>query len=95
MACLEEYIYESGMARHINLFTETTKKLCNYMPANYKLGVDIVRALRQLRELTITMPEAPTRTTNAAGNYMPLTVAKEHIFKQKINAEYTPEQDIK
>ena len=81
MACLEEYIYELGAAKHAAQFTETTEKLCNYMQANYKSGADIAGALRQLKELTITMPEAPTGTTDAAGHYVPPNAAEEHIFK--------------
>ena len=55
---LEGYIYESGAAKHAAQFTETTEKLCNYMQSNYKSGADVAAALRQLRELTITMPDA-------------------------------------
>ena len=88
-AGLEEYIYKSGAAKHAAQFTEITEKLCNYMQANYKSGADIAGALRQLKELTITMPEAPTGTTDAAGNYVPPNAAEEHIFKRTFDTEYT------
>ena len=45
-AGLEEYIYESGAAKHAAQFTETTEKLCNYIQANFKSGADIAGALR-------------------------------------------------
>ena len=48
-------------------------------------------ALRQLRDLDITMPTAPTRTTNEMGNYTPLSAVDEHIFKRKFDAKYTQE----
>lgn len=66
MACLEEYIYKSGMGKYAAQFTKTAKKLCNYMLANYKLGVDIVRALRQLRKLSHCQ-RAPVGTTKCYG----------------------------
>lgn len=89
---LEEYIYQSGAAKHAAQFTETTEKLCNYMQANYKSGADIAGALKQLTELVITMPIPPTGSTDSAGNPIPPTAAEEHIFKRKFDAEYTREQ---
>ena len=89
---LEEYIYESGAAKHAAQFTKTTEKLCNYMQANFKSGADIAGALRQLRDLTITLPDPPTGSTDSAGNPIPPTAAEEHMFKRKFDAEYTREQ---
>jgi len=89
---LEGFIYESGAAKHAAQYTETTEKLCNYMQANYKSGADVAGALRQLKELVITMPEPPAGTTDGAGNYTPPTAAEEHIFKRRFDAEYTREQ---
>ena len=45
---LEDYIYETGVAKHAAQYTETTEKLCNYMQANFKSGADIAGALRAL-----------------------------------------------
>lgn len=89
---LEGFIYETGAAKHAAQFTETTEKLCNYIQANYKSGADIAGALRQLKELAITMPASPAGTTDATGIYVPPTAAEEHIFKRKFDAEYTREQ---
>jgi hypothetical protein len=89
---LEDYVYNSGAAKHAAQFTETTEKLCNYMQANFKSGADIAGALKQLRELTITMPTAPIGITDAAGNFTPPTAAEEHMFKRRFDAEYTREQ---
>jgi len=89
---LEDYIYESGAAKHAAQFTETTEKLCNHMQANFKSGADIAGALRALRELVITMPDPPTGSTDGAGNHVPPTAAEEHMFKRKFDAEYTREQ---
>ena len=92
---LEDYIYESGAAKHAAQFTETTEKLCNYMQANFKSGADIAGALRVLRELTITMPDPPTGFTDSAGNRVLPTAAEEHMFKRKFDVEYTREQRYK
>lgn len=83
------------MAKHATQFTETTKKLCNYVQANYKSGADIAGPMTQLPELNITMPNAPTGITDGAGNYVTQTTAEEHILKQKFDTDYTKEQCTK
>eukprot|EP00804_Cyclotella_cryptica_P016582 CCRYP_020530-RA/>CCRYP_020530-RA protein AED:0.64 eAED:0.30 QI:0/-1/0/1/-1/1/1/0/420 len=89
---LEEYIYQSGAAKHAAQYSETTEKICNYMQANYKSGADIAGALKQLTDLEITMPDPPAGSTDSVGNFVPPTTAEEHIFKRKFDAEYTREQ---
>eukprot|EP00804_Cyclotella_cryptica_P007796 CCRYP_001377-RA/>CCRYP_001377-RA protein AED:0.71 eAED:0.39 QI:0/0/0/0.66/0/0/3/0/576 len=38
------------------------------------------------------MPDLPTRSIDSAGNHVPSTASEEHMFKRKLDAEYTREQ---
>jgi hypothetical protein len=96
MPGVEEYIYDSGAAKHTAQFTETTERLCNYFQANYKSGDEIAGALRKLEELTINMSvdPMPVTTTDASGNTVTTapTYAKEHRYKRKFDAAFTREE---
>ena len=85
---MESYIYDSGTGKHATQFAETTEKLMNYIQSNYKCGEDIAGALRQLQELTITIPDAPTGQIDENGNVLPVTMANEHHFKCEFDAAF-------
>jgi hypothetical protein len=93
---VEDYIYDSGAAKHAAQFTETMERLSNYFQANYKSGDDIAGALRKLEELRIDMPVAPMpiTTTDTSGNMVTTapTYADEHRYKREFDAAFTREE---
>eukprot|EP00804_Cyclotella_cryptica_P023700 CCRYP_019316-RA/>CCRYP_019316-RA protein AED:0.38 eAED:0.25 QI:0/0/0/1/0/0/2/0/908 len=93
---VEEYIYDSGVAKNAAQYTKTTERLCNYFQANYKSGDDVAGALRKLQELTITMPVAPVAITTTDANGVTTTTAptyaEEHRYKRKFDAAFSREE---
>ena len=75
----EDVVFDNTGPNDAANFQHAVQGMADYLHTTY--SADVGEAIRQMKDITITLPSPPTPTTDASGNTIPISSTEEYRWK--------------
>ena len=75
----EDVVFDNTGPNDAANFQHAVQGMADYLHTTY--SADVGEAIRQMKDITITLPDPPTPTTDASGNTIPISSTEEYRWK--------------